>query len=180
MRGRAFFASLCVLCAFALGVSAFAREAPKPIPDVAAAELPKEVHDTLALIKTGGPFRYRRDGSVFGNFEKRLPARSRGYYREYTVPTPGAPERGAGAPRLRGDATAEARGVPAEQSGALSPAPGSHLRPPGAGTAPPSAGARGRGARRIVAGAGADDDVRTSDEYYYTDDHYATFRRIRE
>jgi len=60
-----------------------------------AAELPKEARDTLALIKTGGPFRYRRDGSVFGNFEKRLPARSRGYYREYTVKTPGARNRGA-------------------------------------------------------------------------------------
>jgi len=52
----------------------------------------------------------------------------------------GAPERGAGAP-LGGDATAEARRVPADQAGAPSPAPGSHLRPSGAGTAPPSAGA---------------------------------------
>jgi len=179
-RHKSLLALLCVLCAGALAFGALAREPAAPIPEVAAAELPPEARDTLALIKRGGPFRYRRDGTVFGNFEKRLPVRSRGYYREYTVPTPGAPERGAGAPRLRGDATAEARGVPAEQSGALSPAPGSHLRPPGAGTAPPSAGARGRGARRIVAGAGADDDVRTSGEYYYTDDHYATFRRIRE
>ncbi len=180
MRGGAFFASLCVLCAFALGVAAFADEPAKLIPEVPAAALPQEARATLALVKQGGPFGYRRDGTVFRNFEMRLPAKPRGYYREYTVPTPGAPARGAGAPRLRGDATAEARGVSAEKSGAPSPAPGSHLRSPSAGTAPPSAGARDRGARRIVAGAGADGDVRTSGEYYYTDDHYATFRRIRE
>jgi ribonuclease T1 len=129
MRPRAFLASLCVLCAFAVGVSALAREPAKPIPEVPAAELPQAARDTLALIGKGGPFPYRRDGTVFRNFERRLPAQSRGYYREYTVPTPGA---------------------------------------------------RGRGARRIVAGAGAGGDVRTSGEYYYTDDHYATFRRIRE
>jgi ribonuclease T1 len=180
MRRRAFFASLCVLCAVALGVAAFARVPANSMPDVPAAELPQEARDTLALIRKGGPFPYRRDATVFRNFEQRLPVKGRGYYREYTVPTPGAPERGAGAPRLRGDATAEARGAPAEKSGALSPAPGSHLRSPSAGTAPPSAGARDRGARRIVAGAGADGDVRTSGEYYYTDDHYSTFHRIRE
>jgi len=83
----------------------------------------------LALVKAGGPFAYAKDGSVFSNREKMLPARQRGYYREYTVQTPGA---------------------------------------------------RDRGARRIVAGAGASDDVRTSGEYYYTDDHYNSFRRIRE
>lgn len=50
---------------------------------------------TLALVETGGPFPYDRDGSVFSNRERRLPSRERGYYREYTVPTPGAPSRGA-------------------------------------------------------------------------------------
>jgi ribonuclease T1 len=112
-----------------LGVSALAREPAKPIPDVPAAALPQEARDTLALIKQGGPFPYRRDTTIFRNFEQQLPAKSRGYYREYTVPTPGA---------------------------------------------------RDRGARRIVVGAGPHGDARTSGEYYYTDDHYATFRRIRE
>jgi ribonuclease T1 len=84
-------------------------------------DLPREARETLALIKQGGPFPYKRDGGVFGNRERRLPVRPSGYYREYTVPTPGA---------------------------------------------------RDRGARRIVAG--------TPGEFYYTDDHYSTFRRIRE
>ncbi len=88
---------------------------------VAAAALPPEALATLRLIDSGGPFPYRRDGVVFGNYEKRLPQRPRGYYHEYTVPTPGAHDRGA---------------------------------------------------RRIIAGE--------SGERYYTDDHYRTFRRIRE
>ena len=87
----------------------------------AAAELPAEARKTLEAIRKGGPFPYERDGATFGNFEKRLPVKGRGYYREYTVRTPGA-----------GD----------------------------------------RGARRIVAGKGG--------ELYYTDDHYQSFRRIRE
>jgi ribonuclease T1 len=49
---------------------------------------------TLELIQRGGPFPYDKDGSVFGNRERKLPARPRGYYREYTVPTPNAPNRG--------------------------------------------------------------------------------------
>ncbi len=47
------------------------------------------------LIHSGGPFPYRKDGIVFGNRERLLPERSRGFYREYTVPTPGARDRGA-------------------------------------------------------------------------------------
>ena len=89
--------------------------------EVAVAELPPEARRTLALIRTGGPFPYDRDGIVFNNREKLLPARERGWYHEYTVVTPGA---------------------------------------------------RNRGARRIVAAR--------SGEFYYTDDHYASFRRIRE
>ena len=123
---RLLVALACAL--FAFSASVVAREAPQ-LHDVAVAELPKEARDTLALIRKGGPFPYRRDGTTFGNFEKRLPLRSRGYYREYTVPTPGASDRGA---------------------------------------------------RRIVAGHGATGDARTSGEYYYSDDHYRTFRRIRE
>lgn len=115
-------AVLCVLCALCVSVSnvASARDAPPELPEVPAAELPKEARATLALVKQGGPFPYRKDGATFGNFEQRLPIRARGYYREYTVPTPGA---------------------------------------------------RDRGARRIVAGGG---------EYYYTDDHYRSFKRVRE
>jgi guanyl-specific ribonuclease Sa len=57
--------------------------------------LPPEAHRTLQLIAAGGPFPYDRDGTVFQNREGRLPARPRGYYREYTVRTPGSPDRGA-------------------------------------------------------------------------------------
>jgi ribonuclease T1 len=106
---------------FGIGVAAAREHQAAKITAIDAAELPKEARATLALIKQGGPFPYRRDGVAFGNFERRLPARERGYYKEYTVPTPGA---------------------------------------------------RDRGARRIVAGANG--------EYYYTADHYRTFRRIRE
>jgi ribonuclease T1 len=58
-------------------------------------ELPKEAIETVALIKKGGPFPHQRDGVVFGNREKLLPARERNWYREYTVKTPGARDRGA-------------------------------------------------------------------------------------
>jgi guanyl-specific ribonuclease Sa len=89
--------------------------------EVDAAALPREARETLALIQAGGPFPYRKDGSVFGNREKRLPLKPRGYYREYTVTTPGA---------------------------------------------------RDRGARRIVTGG------QPPEVYYYTDDHYRSFRRV--
>jgi ribonuclease T1 len=89
------------------------------VAETKASALPAEARQTLALIKAGGPFPYQKDGSVFGNREGMLPKRERGYYREYTVKTPGAKDRGA---------------------------------------------------RRIVAGRGG--------EYYYTDDHYRSFRRI--
>lgn len=91
------------------------------VDDVALDRLPPEAHQTLTLIKQGGPFPHKRDGVTFGNFERILPIKPRGYYREYTVPTPGE---------------------------------------------------RTRGARRIVTGR--------DDEFYYTDDHYRSFRRIRE
>jgi ribonuclease T1 len=83
--------------------------------------LPAEARRTLRLIEAGGPFPYDRDGTTFQNRERRLPAQPPGYYREYTVPTPGSPDRGA---------------------------------------------------RRIV--SGGDPPV----EFYYTDDHYRSFRRI--
>ncbi|HUQ76130.1 MAG TPA: ribonuclease [Burkholderiales bacterium] len=63
--------------------------------DVRVAQLPPEARQTLLLIRAGGPFPYARDGVLFGNREGQLPKRSRGYYREYTVKTPGARDRGA-------------------------------------------------------------------------------------
>ena len=57
--------------------------------------LPPEAAATLAAITRGGPFAYRQDGAVFGNYEHRLPLQPRGYYREYTVPTPATRNRGA-------------------------------------------------------------------------------------
>ncbi|MFB0936588.1 MAG: ribonuclease domain-containing protein [Propionivibrio sp.] len=100
------------------------------IESVRLGDLPPEARATLVLIKQGGPFPYpRKDGSTFGNFEKRLPERPRNYYREYTVPTPGS---------------------------------------------------RDRGARRIVAGSGRTGNVANSGEYYYSHDHYRSFRRIQE
>ena len=90
------------------------------IGEVALSVLPAEAKATMQLIRQGGPFPYPRDGVVFGNFEKRLPKKPRGYYHEYTVKTPGA---------------------------------------------------RNRGARRIVCGQPS--------ECYYSDDHYQTFKLIR-
>jgi ribonuclease T1 len=118
----AWLRALWLALAFCVGLvgSACAREQSLP-PEVRLEQLPPQVAHTLALIERGGPFPYRRDGAVFGNRERLLPLKERGYYREYTVPTPGAKDRGA---------------------------------------------------RRIVAGRGA--------EYYYTEDHYASFRRIRD
>lgn len=65
------------------------------LPTMPAAELPREGMAVLALIDKGGPFRYKQDNTVFSNNEGRLPKRARGYYHEYTVPTPGSPDRGA-------------------------------------------------------------------------------------
>ena len=62
---------------------------------IAEKELPREALETIALIKKGGPFPYSRDGAAFSNREKQLPVRERGWYREYTVKTPGARDRGA-------------------------------------------------------------------------------------
>ena len=110
-----------LLACAALGASAWARGSYETAPRnaVTVSELPSEARHTVELIRRGGPFPYTRDGAVFGNFERVLPSRSHAYYREYTVRTPGAKDRGA---------------------------------------------------RRIIAGAGG--------EFYYTDDHYRTFRRI--
>ncbi len=64
--------------------------------DCALTTLPREATTTAKLIRSGGPFPHPdRDGVVFGNYEGRLPAQNRGFYHEYTVPTPGSPTRGA-------------------------------------------------------------------------------------
>jgi ribonuclease T1 len=63
--------------------------------EVTLAELPRDAQDALRLVAQGGPFPHRRDGAVFSNFEKQLPSKPRGYYREYTVAKPGARNRGA-------------------------------------------------------------------------------------
>ena len=65
------------------------------IAEVDVAALPPEARDTIALIRKGGPYPYAKDGAVFGNREGVLPHAKRGYYREYTVKTPGVRTRGA-------------------------------------------------------------------------------------
>jgi len=65
------------------------------MPTVRVDRLPPEAHDTIRLIARNGPFPYRQDGVVFENRERLLPAKATGYYHEYTVKTPGSPDRGA-------------------------------------------------------------------------------------
>lgn len=63
------------------------------LPTITRQQLPPEGQQTLSLIERGGPFPYPKDGVTFGNYEGRLPQQPRGYYHEYTVPTPGAKTR---------------------------------------------------------------------------------------
>ncbi|MFI9050945.1 ribonuclease [Streptomyces sp. NPDC053427] len=65
------------------------------VGDICYSKLPSQAHDTLDLIEKGGPFPYPKDGTVFDNREGILPSQSTGYYHEYTVITPGSPDRGA-------------------------------------------------------------------------------------
>lgn len=65
------------------------------LKQVLAGDLPKQARLTLNLVKAGGPFPYRQDGAIFENREEILPGRARGYYREFTVETPGSDDRGA-------------------------------------------------------------------------------------
>lgn len=99
---------------------------PAPVTEtVALAQLPPEAQATERLIRSGGPFPFpHKDGTVFGNRERLLAVKPRGYYREYTVKTPGA---------------------------------------------------RNRGAKRIVCGGR---QPTQPEACFYTDDHYASFRRI--
>ncbi|MFF1832464.1 ribonuclease domain-containing protein [Paenarthrobacter sp. NPDC058040] len=68
---------------------------PSGLPAVNASQLPKEARQTLSLIAKGGPYPYDRDGVNFGNFEGLLPRKPGGFYKEYTVVTPGESDRGA-------------------------------------------------------------------------------------
>lgn len=87
---------LSVVAASVLAGAAVQARGPADGPDsVALQALPAEAQQTQRLILAGGPFPYSKDGTVFGNRERLLPRRERGYYREYTVPTPGSRDRGA-------------------------------------------------------------------------------------
>jgi ribonuclease T1 len=95
-------ARLLVALAVALSCAAWPAAAKGPAPSTAPtgeelrlADLPHEARTTVSLIQKGGPFPYAKDGAVFGNREGHLPKQKRGYYREYTVKTPGERTRGA-------------------------------------------------------------------------------------
>lgn len=155
---RRCFTSALFAIAFIAFWSAAAGLSPYALPEIVAAHLPPQALETLQLIKQGGPFPYDRDGAVFGNRERLLPVRERGYYREYTVKTPGARDRGtrrvvAGGCALPGLSAMQrqnkefSRGMPD--------------------------GKRAAATQRLMAPC-------STGEYYYTDDHYASFRHIRE
>jgi len=94
---RALAAMLAVCAAFVAPGAAAQKAATRPAiaGEIREADLPAEARATLALIRQGGPFPYAKDGAVFGNREGILPRAKRGYYREYTVKTPGVRTRGA-------------------------------------------------------------------------------------
>ena len=95
------FALTSVLLAVAItGPLAQSRSlADRPIEGrsdvISVVELPRQGRETYELIRQGGPFPYDKDGAVFGNRERLLPNERRGFYREYTVITPGSRDRGA-------------------------------------------------------------------------------------
>src|SRR5690348_3852652 len=108
--GRSRIAALAVLCGLLSGRCAPTETPSSPASTSGSASpaksaaadgtcalsgLPPEADRTVELIQSGGPFPYpRNDGVVFGNYEGRLPKHERGYYHEYTVPTPGNKHRG--------------------------------------------------------------------------------------
>ena len=91
---RCWFVAAAFAFAAALFMAPAGARTSGIIPDVALNDLPPEAREVDALIRKGGPFRYDRDGIVFGNREKMLPPEPRGYYHEYTVHTPGVSSRG--------------------------------------------------------------------------------------
>ena len=97
-----------LMLATVLIVGGLQAKAPPPVVTqntISLTELPNPGAEVYRRIHQGGPFVSEKDGSVFGNRERLLPAQKRGFYREYTVPTPGLTHRGArrivcgGAPR---------------------------------------------------------------------------------
>ena len=125
------FGLVCVLALAGVFFVPTAAQAKGPVlpesmagASIALADLPKQGRETHEQILKGGPFAYDKDGTVFGNRERILPAQKRGYYREYTVKTPYA---------------------------------------------------RTRGAKRIVCGGS---QPTAPEACYYSDDHYASFKRI--
>ncbi len=90
----------CLLAVAVAGGSLAEAKGPADVPTrisatVRLAELPPQGRETYQRIREGGPFPYEKDGTVFGNRERLLPAEKRGFYREYTVKTPGSRDRGA-------------------------------------------------------------------------------------
>jgi ribonuclease T1 len=89
-------AAFCaVLGAWTSAPASAQRESPATHSEIALADMPREARATIALIRKGGPYPYARDGAIFSNREGQLPRQRRGYYREYTVKTPGERTRGA-------------------------------------------------------------------------------------
>ena len=88
-------ALVAALSVFGTGLVQSKEAPPGNVPIIALSDLPVQGQAIMKLIYQGGPFRYDKDGTVFGNREKLLPLRQRGYYREYTVRTPGERSRGA-------------------------------------------------------------------------------------
>ena len=84
-----------VLALFAAEGRAWESPFSNGLDTITVAQLPVQGRETYVLIHEGGPFPHDKDGVVFGNYERLLPAHKRGYYREYTVRTPGARNRGA-------------------------------------------------------------------------------------
>lgn len=126
-KARSIWAVGCIsLVLSTLAVTAVWAKGPmaEPAVTIALAELPSQGRSTYEKILQGGPFDYDKDGVVFGNRERILPAQKRGFYREYTVKTPYA---------------------------------------------------RNRGAKRIVCGGL---EPKAPETCYYSDDHYASFKRI--
>lgn len=96
MNLRAWLAPAALALAFVAPAAAQRAEPATPrIDEIRVQDLPVEARETVALIHKGGPFPYAKDGAIFGNREGMLPRAKRGYYREYTVKTPGVRSRGA-------------------------------------------------------------------------------------
>ena len=93
--GRTVAMGLVLSSGLVAGASVQARTNEQSSGPVALVALPQQAQATHQLILSGGPFPYSKDGTVFGNRERLLPSKARGFYREYTVKTPGSRDRGA-------------------------------------------------------------------------------------